>query len=84
LGEPLRAPSVRSRRAIRSITFTAFISFMRFGGSATMRFAEGRAFPLANAFAKKNALLFRKITARCYILERKQPSIGNKIWYYDE
>jgi hypothetical protein len=34
------APFARSRWAIRSITFTAFISFMRFGGSAAIPLAE--------------------------------------------
>ncbi len=50
LGEPLRCARLpfglhllRSRRAIRSITFAA----SPLGGSAAMRFAEGRAFPLA-------------------------------------
>jgi hypothetical protein len=41
LGEPLRAPLVRSRRAIRSITFAGFA---RYGGSATI--------PLALRFAQ--------------------------------
>jgi hypothetical protein len=46
--------ALRARRAIRSITFTA----ARFGGSATMRFAEGRAFPLATKKAAERLLFF--------------------------
>jgi hypothetical protein len=40
LGEPLRLASRASRRAIRSITFAHFISFMRYGGSATIPLAK--------------------------------------------
>jgi hypothetical protein len=52
LGEP---PRFARRRAMRSITFAGFALLTRYGGSATIPLAEGRAFPLAkNIFYIKN------------------------------
>ena len=56
MGEPLRAS--RLRRAIRYITLRAAARAAPTGGSASMRFAEGRAFPLATAASRRNIILF--------------------------
>ncbi len=60
LGEPLRLAALASRRAIRSITFALMLRISRFGGSASMRFAEGRAFPLAKMH-KTQSIYFQYI-----------------------
>ena len=60
------ASQSRSLHHLRAFFRTSGASFMRFGGSASMRFAEGRAFPLAKCtFAKKKHTQFLNI---CIIL----------------
>jgi hypothetical protein len=76
LGEPLRAPSVRSRRAIRSITFAGCA---RYGGSATIPLAKRGLCPRVSARFAPSMLVSKRIKNNVFEPQRGGIFIANII-----